>query len=359
MFDEDMTPYVEWISRKNGTWAGGTTVQVVGSGFVANATTVQLAGITCALTYEEIGAHRGLHLCEWDGVDCEGLGVNEDGTKLTCLTGVWVYNGEPVDREVAVSVEGLGLALVASSVKWSYMNLWSSTTTWGGNDPPVEGDSVVITYGEHVILDVSPPELYLFTIQGNFEFAPDVGDLALNCSYIVLHYGRLFIGTADAPFKTYNAVITLVGNRDSYELPVYGAKTLAVRTAELFMHGRPRIPWTKLAETAHVGNSTIILRDETDWEVGDQIFISSTEYQMLQAEECYIAAVSSDGRRVELTKPLIYEHWGEGWTSDDGYHEMDAYRASVGLLTRNVVVQGDSTWTTKQQVSGPAVLTCN
>ena len=349
VFDEDRTPYVEWISRKNGTTAGGTTVQLVGSGFVANATTVQLAGVTCALKYEEIGSYRGLHLCEWDGVDCEGLGVNKDGTKLTCLTGVWDYNGDALDREIIVTVDGIGNAL-APSVTWSYMNLWSSTTTWGGNDPPVEGDSAVITYGEYIVLDVSPPELYLLTIQGNLQFSPDVGDLALNCSYIVLHYGRLLIGTADEPFETYNAVITLVGSRNSYELPVYGAKTLAVRTAELFMHGRPRTPWTKLAETAYVGNTTLVLRDETDWEVGDHIFISSTEHQMLQAEESYISAVSADGRRVELTKPLIYEHWGEGWTSEDGVHEMDAYRASVGLLTRNIVVQGDSTYTKKEQV---------
>jgi hypothetical protein len=60
-----------------------------------------------------------------------------------------------------------------------------------------------------------------------------VGDLALNCSYIVLHYGRLFVGRENDPFMLYTATITLVGSRDSYELPVYGAKTLAVRTAEV------------------------------------------------------------------------------------------------------------------------------
>lgn len=125
--------------------------------------------------------------------------------------------------------------MVDPSIKWSYANLWSSKTTWGGNDPPVEGDSVVITMGEYVewwgeraqgggwttagagrppnrpsyrqlaadsppcppppppryiILDISPPALHLVTLQGTLSFARDVGDLALNASYIVIHYGR-------------------------------------------------------------------------------------------------------------------------------------------------------------------------
>ena len=358
VYDEDKTAFVEWISRKNGTTAGGTTVQLVGSGFVVNQTTVKLAGITCALGRDQVGSYRGKNLCDWDGVDCSGLGVDPTGTSLTCLTGVWDYSGDAFNREVDVSVGANGLALTADTVRWSYANLWSSKTTWGGNDPPIEGDSVVITYGEFIVLDVSPPELVLLTIQGNLEFARDVGDLALNCSYIVLHYGRLFVGTAEDPFVTYKATITLVGDRSSYELPVYGAKTIAVRTAELYLHGRPRLrSWTKLAETVEPGNTTLVLREDTDWEAGDHIFVSSTDYQMLQAEECYIKAVlSSDGRVIEVTRPLQYQHWGAGWTSTDGKHDMDNYRASVGLLTRNVVIQGDHVHTKKEQFGSQIVL---
>jgi len=68
-------------------------------------------------------------------------------------------------------------------------------TTWGGNEPPVEGDSVVITLGEYIVLDVSPPALHLVTLQGTLSFARDVGDLEFNASYIVIHYGRMIVGT--------------------------------------------------------------------------------------------------------------------------------------------------------------------
>ena len=122
--------------------------------------------------------------------------------EITCLSGVWDYNGDAFKRNIVVYVHGKGNAITSLGVWWSYMDLWSSTTTWGGNNPPVSGDSVVITYGEYIVLDVSPPELYLLTIQGTLEFSHDVGDLALNASYIVLQYGRLIVGTKDEPFTT-------------------------------------------------------------------------------------------------------------------------------------------------------------
>ena len=223
-YDEALTPYVEWISRLNGTTAGGTTVQLRGSGFVPNATSVTLAGIPCAVHYDEVSSYRGKHLCEWDGVNCDGLGVSDGGTAITCLTAPWDYSGDAFDQPVVVSVAEKGHAVNAGNVKWSYMNLWSSTTTWGGNDPPIEGDSVVITYGEYIVLDISPPELNLVVVQGTLDFHRDVGDLNFNASYIVLHYGRMIVGTAEDPFATNTATITLVGSRDAYELPVYGAK---------------------------------------------------------------------------------------------------------------------------------------
>jgi hypothetical protein len=220
-----LTPHVQWISRQNGTRAGGTTLRLMGRGFVPGATTVHLAGVPCALSAADVGSYRGRSLCLWPGVDCGGLGVDPSGEHLTCLTGAWDFAGDPFDREVTVHVP-TGDALAAPHVRWSYVNLWSDPTTWGGLPPPVKGESVVVTLGEYIVLDVSPPELNLLTIQGTLEFARGVGDLHLNCSYIVLQYGRLIVGTEAEPFAPHRAVITLVGDRNSYELPVYGAKTL-------------------------------------------------------------------------------------------------------------------------------------
>ena len=106
---------------------------------------------------------------------------------------------------------------------------------------------------------------------------------------------------------------------------------------QLFMHGRQRVPWSKLAVTVPAGNTTMVVRDDTDWAQGDKIFVSSTDLQMLHAEEKFIKHVSSDGRTIELDKPLIYEHKG----LDIPRKAQHGRCASVGLLTPNIVVQGD------------------
>lgn len=52
-----------------------------------------------------------------------------------------------------------------SNVTYEYVDLWSRRTTWGGLEPPVFNDSVVIHAGTTVMLDVSPPKLYMLLIE--------------------------------------------------------------------------------------------------------------------------------------------------------------------------------------------------
>lgn len=68
------------------------------------------------------------------------------------------------------------------------------------------------------------------------------------------------MGSEDKPFP-HKAVITLEGDRNSLELPVYGAKCLAIRDAILDLHGLSSSagPWVRLAENAYAGNSTLTL----------------------------------------------------------------------------------------------------
>ena len=59
----------------------------------------------------------------------------------------------------------------------------------------------------------------------------------------------------------------------------------------------------------------------------------------LETEERYIDSVSDDGRTVTLTQRLYFQHLGDGYWDETG-EIVPEYRAEVGLLTRNVVVQG-------------------
>ncbi|KAI0215602.1 Fibrocystin-L [Lamellibrachia satsuma] len=87
---------------------------------------------------------------------------------------------------------------------------------------------------------------------------------------------KYVIGTEEEPFQ-HKGIITMYGQVRSPELPVYGAKTLAVRHGALELHGKPTpVTWTVLAETVAVGATEIKLQIPVTWSVGDEIIIAST-----------------------------------------------------------------------------------
>ncbi len=49
---------------------------------------------------------------------------------------------------------------------FEYIDLWSSTFTWGGGPVPQAGDLVVIT--EDIVLDIDTPVLEMLIIKGGF-----------------------------------------------------------------------------------------------------------------------------------------------------------------------------------------------
>ena len=79
-----------------------------------------------------------------------------------------------------------------------YLDRWSDLRTWLYQEPPVEEDFVVVPDGQTVLLDVSPPKLFVLLIQGRLVF--DRQDLTLNSSYILIAGGQLEVGTPAEPF---------------------------------------------------------------------------------------------------------------------------------------------------------------
>ena len=53
-----------------------------------------------------------------------------------------------------------------TSADFEYVDVWSSRFTWGGLDPPTEGDFVVIPASMTIILDTVTPVLKMLLIQG-------------------------------------------------------------------------------------------------------------------------------------------------------------------------------------------------
>jgi len=204
---------------------------------------------------------------------------------------------------------------------------WSDPATWPNNQVPAAGDKVTIASDQEVLLDVSPPALDGLTINGKLTFA-DASDLALTTEWIMV-FGELQIGTEANPFQ-HKATITLTDNNEGEQLMGMGDRGIMLSGGTLNLHGNRTNAWTKLANTAEAGATTIEVLDASQWVAGDEIVLASTDFDPRQAERRTIAAVS--GNTITLTEPLEYMHFGRITYGVDE-------RGEVGLLTRNIRIQ--------------------
>lgn len=183
--------------------------------------------------------------------------------------------------------------------------------------------------------------------------------------------GELRVGLEEEPFL-HKATITLHGDRwSTIELPFVGAKMLAVtnlggltgmchdhghtmqgtegrpasaacpvrKVGRLELHGAPQLSWTRIVRTALQGELRLSLAEPVGWPVGARILI--TQSNRGEAEELrHVAAIEDDGYTLVLDEPLANEHLGVWHWHDEAQLPSDL-RAAVGLLERNVVIQGD------------------
>jgi cell migration-inducing and hyaluronan-binding protein len=225
-----------------------------------------------------------------------------------------------------------------ATAKWSDAASWPDRNNDGvANDVPKAGENVEIPKHTEILLDVTPPALNGLVINGALVFADK--DINLTAEWIMIHgAGKLEIGTASKPY-TKKATITLTGAEGDANgvmgmkmgwrvLGVMGGGTLSVV-------GQERTSWTKLNATVNKGQNTITLGEATDWKAGDKIVIASTDFDYRQAETFTIQSIS--GTTVTLDKPVQYMHFGQLQTYNGKTLDQ---RAEVGLLSRNIVIQG-------------------
>src|SRR5688572_23276499 len=159
---------------------------------------------------------------------------------------------------------------------------WSDPATWPDRRVPRAGDKVTIAAGKDVVLDVSPPALGGLTIEGKLSF-PNNADLELTTEWVMVH-GELEIGTEARP-HTRKATITFTNNvPDEEPMKDMGDRGIMIMGGTLNLHGDRKHTWTKLAQTAAAGSSSIQVLDASGWRVGDEIVLASTDFNPRQAE---------------------------------------------------------------------------
>ena len=222
-YDSSITPIISTFTPTTGGTGGGTIITIYGSRFENTRDNSQFVLVGTS--------------------ECTVLSWND--SVITCRTSSHSTN---LEATLSVFVTDVGFA-IPSNQTYAYIDRWSSNYTWGGESPPREGETVYIPKQYIIMLDISPPPLNLILIEGKLIFE-DTSNVSLQAKYIVINGGYLQIGTGDEPFL-HEATITLYGNILDPEIPLYGAKVLAVRQGGLDFHGIPHIrTWTRLNETA-------------------------------------------------------------------------------------------------------------
>ncbi|MEO2048002.1 MAG: G8 domain-containing protein [Pirellulales bacterium] len=230
---------------------------------------------------------------------------------------------------------------------------WHDPGTWS-NGVPTQLVDVVIPSSAAVQLSAAEHEAKSLLIQGTVDVLEnDVNDKTLVADWILVDQGILQVGTAANPYDTNTLVLTLEGDNPDLDLPQLGitdnnAFLMVRESGSLQLFGGAETSWTQLGATAFAGTNRITLKKSVTWDVGDEIVIASTTFDMNEAETRVITDISSDNKRFRLNAPLTYNHFGQIQFYDNGKgtnYVLDE-RAEVGLLSRNIKIQGDANSTT-------------
>src|SRR5262249_275640 len=108
--------------------------------------------------------------------------------------------------------------------------------------------------------------------------------------------------------------------------------------------------WVRLAKTVQPGGTTVALERAVDWEPGDQIVVTTTDYLPGHSEQLTIATVATARTSVTVTEPVMHAHNGERFSFGSLPGELGITtdsaetRAAVALLSRSIriVSEGDA-----------------
>lgn len=276
-------------------------------------------------------------------IDADTVAIIEPtGTSYgTYYTGAFrVTSSTSTVKLVGLNPNGGDNTVFVDYIRAEQLKPWSASSTWVGGTVPNSSDDVTITSAAGVVLDQNATVATL-TINGKF-YASSNQDLTLSSKRILATgSGRFEWGKADAPYYR-RGIINLTGTNPNDSIVGPGAKFLAANgSATLEMRGAPLVPWTRLASNS--SGNTLVLQDKVNWRVGDKIVVTSSRLEETEAEERTITAISTDGKTLTLNSNLTYPHKGmtRSWTKSGKTWTLEV-RAEVGLLTRNLTVQGQS-----------------
>jgi hypothetical protein len=96
----------------------------------------------------------------------------------------------------------------------------------------------------------------------------------------------------------------------------------------------------RLTDVADRGSKTVFVTPGLDWVAGDVVGFAATSIQYNHSETAVVSSYNSITGELNLESPLKFYHFGAAQVSSE--HQGLDMRGEVVLLTRNIVIQGDS-----------------
>ena len=224
------------------------------------------------------------------------------------------------------------------------IRLWSEPDTWPMRRIPLLDEDVTIPINLHILIDIDPPNLGILFIEGDLIFDSQRPKTIIKARNIYINKGKLIAGNESFPFLNRIEII-LLGNRGSPSLNfasyIPSANKAIIVANQLFLYAKvPNTITSKLTSIA-LKNQMIITVDEClDWQIGDSILISPSEFDPKEWEERIIDKILQNCT-ISLSYPLNYNHFG-GKSSYFAYNYQNLdMRTRVSLISRNIRISAE------------------
>ncbi|XP_014387933.1 PREDICTED: fibrocystin [Myotis brandtii] len=232
-----------------------------------------------------------------------------------------------------------------SALKWSLPEAWTGIEEgWGGHNHtiPGPGDDVLILPNRTVLVDTDLPFLKGLYVVGTLEFPVDRSNV-LSVACMVIAGGELKVGTLENPLQKEQKLLILLRASEGVFCDRFNGIHIDPGTigvyGKLQLHSAyPKKSWTRLGADIASGNERIIVEDAVDWRPHDKIVLGSSSYEPHEAEVLTVKEVK--GHHVRIQERLKHRHIGSVHVLEDGPYIRLA--AEVGLLTRNIQIQSDT-----------------
>eukprot|EP00475_Leptophrys_vorax_P012438 TRINITY_DN1888_c0_g1_i1.p1 TRINITY_DN1888_c0_g1~~TRINITY_DN1888_c0_g1_i1.p1 ORF type:complete len:1154 (-),score=257.11 TRINITY_DN1888_c0_g1_i1:36-3497(-) len=221
---------------------------------------------------------------------------------------------------------------------------WHDSATWGSSGVPTSsGQNITLPANSSVLVSgcsLDPNVVFGYiTIPQGSELIFGDANITLQAQGIEVR-GAFRIGSPTCRIKSF-VNITLWGSRSAQTFPASPlVKGIYVNgNGVLDVFGARYYPtWSRLAVSASPGDVVIYVQDIVNWQVGQSVVITTTELKDSRdfthnEVRNIVSVVTIAGKNVSqitLDNKLAYFHYGGR-----------EYQAEVGLLSRNILVQGD------------------